>query len=141
MVIEISLKIYKKHVVIFCEKTLKQIIAYGIKRGIGKENFDEDWVKGIQEMTDGGCTGFCTHYGRDNNDILIWVRKTPKTRTEYGVLYHELYHAVDYLAKDICFDTMTDKNGMSEARAYMYEFLINEANYILWNKPKKRKKK
>jgi len=131
--IEIRVPIYRMSVIIFFDSTLDEIIKYGIKHKIKKERFSNNWKEEVKDMIDSDINGFTVDYGENNRDILIWLRKKPEKMSEYGVLYHELYHAVDIIAVD-CDDShmFYNKHGMSEPRAYLYEFLINCCNTVLW---------
>ncbi len=128
--IEIPIKLYKVSVVIFFGGDIEFIIKTGIKKGIKKEQFTKKWKNWIEdEMKEG--QGICCDYGENNKDVLVWMWKRPETLKDYGILYHELYHAVDYIADSRGFDSI-DK--LSEPKAYLFEYLFNEASLILWNK-------
>ena len=102
---------------------------YGQKRGL---KLSPDWVNSIIAVRDGS-TGWATHYGDDNTDVVIWLKVKPKRASQYGVLYHEVYHAVDIIAHDLDPQYgLYDKVGMSEPRAYIYEHIVNQLNSKLW---------
>lgn len=128
--IEIPVRIYEISVIIFFGGDLEFIIKTGIKKGIKKEQFTKSWKNwvenGIKEIQ-----GLCCNYGEGNKDVLVWMCKYPETLKDYRILYHELYHATDHIADSINFDSV-DK--LSEPRAYLFEYLFNEASLILWNK-------
>jgi hypothetical protein len=76
-----------------------------------------------------GAEGFCCNLGLCNADVLVWVQKRlckTSSAAEFGVLYHELMHAVDR----ICARKGIDD---TETRAYLFEFLANECHKVLWN--------
>jgi len=59
----------------------------------------------------------------------------------YGILYHELYHAVDYIARNIDGETILyNEHKNSEPRAYLYQYLANQANTFFWGNKMKGKK-
>ena len=133
--IEIPLDIYRCSVVIFFGATLKQIMSVGRRRGIAAEFFPREWSTTLEDwIADEDCNGFCASYGSLNRDIVVWLRKRPERSREYGTLYHELYHAVDHVASGIDErGTLTDRFGTSEARAMIFEYLVNTANRVLWS--------
>jgi hypothetical protein len=133
--IEIYLSIYRRSVVVVFGWELQKIIKLANKKGIKTDKFSERMKNEFYG------SGLCCHFGDDNNDILIWLRDFPEQSSQFGVLYHEIYHAVDIVAENIDseFKLYCD-NGMSEARAYLYEYIVTECNKILWAvKPKKKK--
>jgi len=133
-IIEIPIDIYRMSVVIFFDTTLDKMMKWGIKNNINKERFTDEWKEWVNDEIKNSGGGFCVEYGKDNRDILIWIKKKPETSKEYGVLYHEIYHAVDGIAVSIDIENkFYAKNGMSEPRAYLFEYLINYCNNILWN--------
>ncbi len=71
--------------------------------------------------------GVCSHIKEKGTDILILLKKKPRTNKEYSALYHELYHAVEFIREDHGLDG-------GEASAYLYEFLIEKCNDYLWPK-------
>lgn len=130
----IYLSLYKRTVVVFFNSTLDRVIEAGIKNGIEKHSFSDEWKKEVEPAFK-SANGFCAHYGEDSSDILICIKKRPTKASEFDTLYHEIYHAVDTIAKHIDPEnSMTDKTGNSEARAYLYGYIATECNKILWNK-------
>lgn len=134
VILTIPIPLYRRTVIIFICSTAQRMIDHGIKHGIDKEKLSPEWRKSVETAVKESA-GFCVEYGHENVDVLIPIKKYPTKASEYGCLYHELYHAVDFISKDIDHEnTMTDKVGNSEARAYLYEYLATECNKILWNK-------
>lgn len=133
MLIEIRIHIYKIHLLLFIGHTAKEIVAMAKKRGVKDDTFPKYWIPETQNTMDGNASGFCGHLGENNRDILIWLRKKPRVLSEFGVLYHEMIHAIDFIFHDIDEQEKGfDKRGISEARAYLYEYLIIEAQRKLW---------
>jgi hypothetical protein len=127
--IEIYIPIYKVTVIMVFGWTKEQILKCGKEHGVKEQREMSKWIdKNIDT-----CSGFCVRYGDGNRDILIWLKKYPESFKEYGVVYHELYHAIDFIAYDIDPETMMSNEGSSEARAFLFEYIINEANRVLWN--------
>ena len=131
-VICIPAAIYRRHVIVFFGASIDEIIAYGVKHRIGRASFSLEWVE-IAQQAAGKNAGFCLDYGEGNGDILVWVRKYPKTAAEVGILYHELYHAVECVASAVDpIRRLVDEDGHSEARANLFEYLVTEVNRVLW---------
>lgn len=129
-VVEIDVEIYKMHVVVFWETSIEDIAAWGKKHGC--ETSDQ-WIKDANETID-GATGACIWFGDDNRDLVMWLKKRPQTASDFGTLYHELYHAVDLIADGANFE-MSMKD--TEPRAYLYEFLITRCNQFFWSRKRK----
>ena len=70
--------------------------------------------------------GITIQLGDNNTDILVWLKRRPKTAREYGTLYHELSHALDFIAES------HNLKEETEAKAYIYEFMATECNMVLW---------
>ena len=121
--IEIPVRVYKCHVIVTWEPDVKKIIIYAKRR---KVKISDDWQREFTECQK-KATGVTMTLGDDNTDVLVWLKTRPRKASEYGVLYHELYHATDRIAED-----HNIKEG--EARAYIFEFLVNECNRVLWQK-------
>ena len=120
--LEINLAIYRCHDIIFWETTVDEIAVWGKKN---KLTISEKWIEDFKETVK-GASGACLSFGYDNRDRVIWLKERPHKATQYGVLYHELYHAVDFIADEANLDTT--KNG-TEARAYIFEYLAKKS----WN--------
>lgn len=135
--IEIYLAIYCRSVVVVFGWSLKKIIRYANKQGIKTIKFAER----MKDEFYGA--GLCCKFGDNNTDILIWLKDFPENSAQFGILYHEIYHAVDAIATEIDPEfKLYCEDGVSEARAYLYEYIVNECNKVLWAiKPKTKKKK
>jgi hypothetical protein len=120
--IEIPLSIYRCTVLVTWEQDPDKIIKYASKRGI---DFKPDWKEVFLANTKG--LGLCIELGTNNVDCLIWVKEQPKKASQYGVLYHEIYHAVDYIA-----EKRNMKIEEKESRAYIFEYIVNQCNKVLW---------
>ena len=92
--IEIPVQIYRMSVVVFFGATMNEIIKWGIKNNIQEKRFTDEWKKWVGDTIKEQPNGFAINYGDNNRDILIWLKKQPKVSSEFGWLYHELYHAV-----------------------------------------------
>lgn len=129
--IEIPVNIYRRTVVVFFGATAKEMCDFGKSRGI--RDFSEESLKWMKETIAGTAMGFTLNYGDDNPDILVWLRIRPRTASQFGVLYHELYHAVDFIASHTDEkNKWYSEDGMSEPRAFLFEYLANECNRKLW---------
>jgi hypothetical protein len=136
--LNIPVVIYRRQVVVAVgDVELKDIVAYAKKNAPDLE-LSDDWKEGVEYLLDdsskySGCLGLCTHFGEQNTDILVVVKGWPKTATEFGVLYHELYHAVEMIAADVDrVNHMMTVDDYSEPRAYLIEYLMTECNKALW---------
>lgn len=121
--IVIQLAIYRCTVVVTWEQDIDKIIKFAIKHGC---KIKPDW-KGTFTTLSEGAMGVCVTLGEDNTDCLVWLKEKPLKASQYGTLYHELYHAVDHIAESHAM-SMDEK----EARAYLFEYLVNECNRVLW---------
>jgi hypothetical protein len=120
----INLAIFRCHCVVTWEQDVKEIVKWAKKHDVN--SLKEDWVQTFNETTK-VANGLCIDLGLGNTDILVWLKEKPKKMSQYGVLYHELYHAVDKIAEDHAMQTKE-----TEARAYIFEYLTNECNKVLW---------
>lgn len=143
--IEIYLDIYRCSVVVFCGTSPEEIRSLALRRGISKEILNKKFMRETEAIMEEKIGGFCVPFGEDCRDILVWVRKIPKFNSEYRVLYHELYHAVDMVFAGIDKNTLGyAKEGVSEPRAYLYDHLVYKCQQVLWPPvkiPRKKKKK
>lgn len=114
---------YKRQIVVMWECSAKATARR--LRKIGAK-IDKQWERDKAAVIGSRTTqGFITHAGPpDSLDLLIWLRYRPRRADQFGVLLHELYHAVDRISRsvDAAF-AMTAPDGDSEARAYLYEHL------------------
>lgn len=130
--LEIHLPVYAMTVIVFVDHSPEEIKKLAIKRGVNVEAFTKDWMRGCEDAGN-EAGGYCTTIGEKNRDVLVWVKKRPRTAREFGTLYHELYHAVDQIFFDIDRHSLGyAKDGHSEPRAYLYQFLVNKCNNALW---------
>lgn len=131
---EVPVPFYKCHVVLAIEATTDEIVQWGIKHKIDEKSFSKEWRDCLSDLTEGSdCAGICMTYGDNNPDLLIALKKRPTNSAEYGVLYHEISHVVDSIAVRVDADTMLfNKRGMSEPRAYLFEYIITAFNRMLW---------
>lgn len=117
----INVAIYRMHVVVTWGTTAEQIVRY-----VGQHNVTvgKDFVKQFREHTS-DAIGLCMKFRNDNPDLLVWMGKRPRKASEFGTLYHELYHAVDSISES------RNLKDEEEARAYVFEYLVAEANAAL----------
>lgn len=118
----INVNLFRCHVLITWEEDKDIIFTYANKEGV---KLEESWKDTFKEATT-DAIGSCMNLNVGNTDIIVWLKKRPIKLSEYGVLYHELHHAVGMIAKQHNFEDET------EAMAYTYEYLVNEAHEILW---------
>jgi hypothetical protein len=125
--IEININIYCLTVIVTWEPDINKIADFCKERGVEMEADKKEQLSNIQKIS----TGFCIRINDDNPDIVIWLHKKPQRLCDYGILYHELYHAVDFIKKD------KNLNEEIESPAYLYEMLVNNCNNSFWrNKAK-----
>lgn len=123
---EVWLAIYRLSVVVSWETSKKDLLQFAKRRGVTAT--EEIWGKKFDRLSSNTkCNGFCTYFGDDNQDILVWLRKRPQTVVECGVLYHELYHAVDKIIES------RNLYHEAESPAYIYEYLATQCNIFFWN--------
>lgn len=140
--IEIYLDIYRCSVIVFCGQTPEEIRRLARRRGMSQETLNKKFMRETEAIMEEKIAGFCVPFGEENRDILVWVRKIPKFNSEYRVLYHELYHAVDMVFAGIDKNTLGyAKEGVSEPRAYLYDHLVFKCQQVLWPAVKSKKKK
>lgn len=131
--IDVDVAIYRLHVIVIIGWTVDEIIHWGQKRGIPKEAFTEQWNTYAREAS--GSNGYCMYFGDPNADILVWLKVRPTKSSEYDTLWHELSHAVDFIAKQADpADYFYSKGMMSEPRAYLYEYLAVKITQVLWSR-------
>jgi len=142
--IDIDVALYRIHVVLFIGWDLDAMIAHGRKHGISEGCFTPDWKSWMSAAIE-TAAGLCANFGEStkNSDILIWLRDNPTKASEYGPLWHELLHAVDKIALHADPSArFFAESGMSEPRAFLYEYLAVKFTQVLWNrKPEKKSKK
>lgn len=133
--IDIEVAIYRMHVVLFCGHSLREIVDTGVRHGISRSLFTTDWQKNVTENITSDCKAFMIEYGVGNRDILVWLRSKPRKVSEFATLVHELSHVVDRIASGC--DTNSrfmDKDGDSEPRAFLQEYLFTESVKALKSK-------
>jgi hypothetical protein len=121
MIKYIHVDIYRLSVVFIFNETTKDII-----KSLGKKLVTKEYENMIDEFNKDTSLGSCSRLNFKEPDIVIMLKTIPEVSSEYGVLYHELHHACRFICEDRgveCF----------EAEAYLFEFLVNKINYILWN--------
>jgi len=129
--IEIYLAIYRCTVVVFCGHTSQEMKSI-IKK---KLDLPPKWYRDLEDITEENIGGATTTLGEKNRDVIVYLKKIPKVASEFGVLYHELYHAVDLVMSGIDKHNLCyDKDGMSEPRAYLYQYLVDKCHNVLWDK-------
>jgi len=120
--LSINVEIYRLHVVVTWETKAEQIAIYAKKHGITvAKRFIDDFEENSREAL-----GLCMKFENDNPDLIVWMERRPKKASEYATLYHELYHAVDSISES----RNLDKE--EEARAYVFEYLVTQANKFFW---------
>src|SRR3990167_4516275 len=113
-ILVIPLKIYRLNVVVCWEDPLEKFLKYARNRGC---SIPDDEIAGILNSAK-GASGIAVTIGKESTDVLIWMKKRPRKASEYGTLYHELYHAVDNITET------HNLTGEKEARAFIYEYLL-----------------
>ena len=123
----INVPIYRLHVLITWGTTPEQIRKYSAKHKLElAESFEREFKGHLAD----GALGLCMEPKANNADILVWMKERPLRASSYGTLYHELYHAVDSISES---RSLADE---PEARAYVFEYLVTEANRFFWSKQK-----
>ena len=121
--IEIHLAIYRCSVLVAWEVSLEKVLKYTRKRGckITDEEIKDDleFCKNAQGVT--------FSIGKDNTDVLIWLKERPRKASSYGTLYHEIFHAVDQITKS------HNLQNESEGRAFLYEYISTQCNNLFWS--------
>jgi hypothetical protein len=120
----INMAMLRMHVIVTWETEAEEIESYARQHKVEvAKRFVEDFKENTKDAI-----GVCMVFDNENPDVLVWLRKRPKHATDYGTLYHELYHAVDNISESRNLD------DEAEARAYAFEYLATEANKFFWNK-------
>lgn len=94
-----------------------------LKKALSKDGFKGDFEeeKNLMERSAG------ITFTLDTDDVVIWMRNTPKDDGDMAVLAHEVYHAVSFLLRSIGIDHNSDTE---EAYAYTFEYLFG--NITSW---------
>lgn len=124
--LEIPVILYRMTVVVFWETGISDIAAFAKKH---KCAISDTWITNAEE-TIKNASGACMPLGENNRDLLIWLKEKPKEARQYGVLYHELYHAVDFIADGTGLDTGLQG---TESRAFLFEYLVTTCNRYFWS--------
>lgn len=114
--LNISIDIFKIYVNVFWEVKIEDAIKYLKERNCPITKDDEDALKEVALKS----TGLTSNAGTGNRDIMIWLEKKPTTILEYGVLYHEIYHAVYRIARDM------SASEEEELQCYLYEYIVTK---------------
>jgi len=124
--IDIFIEIYKMNLIIFWDSTGEEIAKYVKKYS----KLDSESIKDLNKDINSGCAGFSGSLYKDGIDKIIWLKEKPEKVHTFGVLYHELHHAVEFIADDKGFNgsSITSK----EAKAYLFEYIVNYCNTKLW---------
>jgi hypothetical protein len=120
----INVAVFRMHVIVTWETEAEEIERYARKH---KVEVAEKFVDEFKENTK-DAIGVCMVFANENPDVLVWLRKRPRKASDYGTLYHELYHAVDNISES------RNLKDEAEARAYAFEYLATEANKFFWSK-------
>lgn len=120
----INTHIYRCHLLVTWEQDINKITKYLTARGIKEQ---EDFKQVLGGLINSNALGTVVTIGsKQNTDLCAWLRVKPQKMSEFGALYHELHHAVDKFAED---HNLMDE---TEAKAYLFEHLVNECHKILW---------
>ena len=129
--LHVSLAVYRITVVVTWETTPAEIVRHGRRWGIA--SLTDEWRDALaKDLSEKACAGICLLYGADNSDVLVWLRHRPQKASQYGVLYHELYHAVAAVVRE------RHLGGESESPAFIYEYLATRCNQVLWPRSRRR---
>src|SRR6267154_6279332 len=121
--VNIPVEIYLHNVVICVDQSAEEAIKWGKANGLKPEKFTQEGIEQFKEAQD--ALGFCHTFSNNGKHtfILIWLSNKPVCVNSYGILYHELYHAVDYIARNIDGETILyNEHKNSEPRAYLYQY-------------------
>lgn len=118
----INLALYRLHVIVTWETTGAEIAEFARQHGC---RVSDRFVPDFNEQAS-DALGLCMAFHNDYPDVLVWLSKKPTKASSYATLYHELYHAIDSVSKS---RNLADE---PEARAYAFEYLVNECNRFFW---------
>lgn len=127
-ILAINLELYHLHVVVVFGSPIEEVIETCISRGA---TLSENWIKWVK-VSAATANGFCANIGDGNTDVLVWLKKELNRghkASDYGVLFHELFHAVDKITNSHALE------GELECRAYIYEYLAEACFRYCWVKP------
>lgn len=128
-ILVIPVPLYRVTVLVAWDVPIESVGRHCRKHGC---NITKEWIKDRVSFAE-GANGICTNLGEGNTDVLVWLKNNLHRRSkasEFGILYHELYHAVDRIGKS--HNLMEEE----EARAYIFEYLVFRCNQFFWKKKK-----
>ena len=114
---------YRISVVVTWEQDIKKIVTWAKKQGV--KNVSKEWQDEFVKQKE-TAAGLCMSLGKNNTNVFVWLCERPERTSQYGNLYHELYHAVDRI-KENC--SLAEEK---ESPAFIFEYLANECNRRLW---------
>lgn len=121
----INLAVYRLHVIVTWDTSAEEIAEYSEAHGC---DVSKRFVSDFKEHAEDALLGLCMKLHNENPDVLVWLKQRPRRASDYGTLYHELYHAVDDISKSRNLD------DEAESRAYIFEYLVTEANKFFWRR-------
>jgi hypothetical protein len=110
----VDLKVYPFHVMFSFTQTDDELL-----KCLKKYNIDtrgDSWK--LEKTVRGRCVSF------KDNQTLIRLRNYPKTTEDFGVLAHEIFHAVSFIMYKVGMKLKIDCSD--EAYAYLIGFLTEE---------------
>lgn len=125
-ILEITVRMYKIHVIVAWAMPFNEVARFCRKRGCSA--LTPEWVREVASFAE-GANGLCTNLGQGNTDVLVWLKNAlyrDSKASEYGTLYHELFHAVDKITKS------HNLHDEQECRAYLFEYIATECNRFFW---------
>ena len=121
MIKYVHVDIYRCSVVFFFEEDIKRIV-----KSLGRDNVSKEFENELIGLLEDKSLGSCSRLNNDGVDIVVLIKKFPEKSSEYGVLYHEIHHACRFICKDRGVEDF-------EAEAYLFEYIVNEINGLLWS--------
>ena len=136
--LKMPVEIYRLNVFICINQSRKEVEDFGEKSGIQTWRFDNEWTMKFNNAYNMS-SGFVLLFGEgeSNRNLLLWLKNRPSHIGYDGVLYHELYHVVEWIANAVDPSSrLCDEDGHSEARAYLFQYLVNKAHDFFWSNEK-----
>lgn len=133
-ILVVPLPMYRLHIIIAWDMPLRDAAKHCQRHGC---ELTEEWITEVAAFAEGG-NGLCVNLGRGNSDCLIWMKTglyRDSKASEYGTLYHEIFHAVDKITKS------HNLHGEEECRAYIFEWIATECNKYFWNRKRPKSKR
>lgn len=122
---------YRLHVIVTWETTVAEVAQWATRHGV--TSITAGWRADIaRNIDDDSCSGLTARLGDRNDDVLVWLRHRPRRASEYGTLYHELFHAVQAVARS------RNLGAETESPAFLYEYLATRCNRALWPQRRQR---